>query len=113
MGTKEGVVKARSFMRRGSDSERWGKIWLEQMCGTPWAPVPGTEGQEIRPNIHWPSVYEGLDRIPMPIAEERRKTVRRLYVTRAMASDKKFGKTKGCEACVAINRGLNPQNSSL
>ena len=41
IGTKEGVIKVRSFREKGTNQERWNQDVLKEMKGTPWQPVPG------------------------------------------------------------------------
>ena len=52
IGTEEGVIKTRSFKRRGSDEERWSYEGLEKMKGSPWEPIPGREDTELKTPVH-------------------------------------------------------------
>ena len=44
VGARAGVVKARVFRRKGSESERWSRDEIEAIRGTPWVPFPGRVG---------------------------------------------------------------------
>ena len=48
IGTSEGVVKARSIRRKGSEEESWCRDEFNKIQGTPWQPVPGVESEQIK-----------------------------------------------------------------
>ena len=47
VGTSSGVVKCRSVRRKPTHEERWNRVQLDEMLGTPWEPVPGFTSDEI------------------------------------------------------------------
>ena len=54
VGTKDGVLKARSF-RRKPESMRWDWEYFKEVKGTPWEPLPGRPGIEVKS-----SIFEGM-----------------------------------------------------
>ena len=54
VGTKEGVIKARAFRKRGSEGERWSRDDVKSVGGIPWEPIPGREGIEIKSSVNLP-----------------------------------------------------------
>ncbi len=48
VGTKEGVIKARAFRKRGSEGERWSRDDVKGVGGIPWEARTGREGIEIK-----------------------------------------------------------------
>ena len=51
VGTKLGVLKARSFRRKGSEDEIWDAKELSEMKGTPWEPILGRVGVQLKTAI--------------------------------------------------------------
>ena len=51
IGTAEGVLKARSFMRK-PESQQWNYEEFAGMQGVPWEPRPGHEGREIKSKLN-------------------------------------------------------------
>ena len=51
VGTREGVVKARTFRRYWTEGERWRKEEIEEMVGVPWEMIPGRGEIEARPRV--------------------------------------------------------------
>ena len=47
IGTKEGVLKARTIRRYSEATERWKTELFDNFRGVPWKPVPGREGDQI------------------------------------------------------------------
>ena len=54
IGTPAGVIKVRTFRRRGSDEERWNLEEVNAFRGVPWEPIPGREGVKIRSRVYVP-----------------------------------------------------------
>ena len=42
IGTNEGCIKVRTVRRKGTDTERWNVVQIQEMKGTPWEPTPGS-----------------------------------------------------------------------
>ena len=82
IGTKEGIVKCRSFRRKVIKEERWDAQAIKDIQGTPWRPVPGRGGDEIRIDVRIP---EGKTSIPVPVigAEEQEITRRRVRINKS------------------------------
>ena len=51
IGTKEGVTKVRTVKRRATKEEQWNQDMFKSIRGTPWEPIPGREGVELRSRI--------------------------------------------------------------
>ena len=51
VGTSDGVVKARTFRRKGSDEDRWNKDEILSMRGLPWQPDPSVATFDIRSRV--------------------------------------------------------------
>lgn len=106
VGTKDGVLKARSF-RRKPESLRWDWEFFKEVKGTPWEPIPGREGIEIKSRVTMP---EDIKISKVPEGEEREIRSRRV---RILKSDiERFGFTQNCAGCRSINRGGKPMNHS-
>ena len=100
VGTKEGIIKVRTFARRG-EADRWRKKEIEEMVGVPWEPVPGRGMKEVKSKVHIAGVGAGEDIIEEP--QLRGAIPRRM---RFDADDlDKYGYTFGCPGCRAKNRG--------
>ena len=54
IGTIEGVVKCRGFIRKHADAGRWNKADVDAIRGTPWQPTPGRDSEEIKCEIRIP-----------------------------------------------------------
>ena len=100
VGTKEGIIKVRTFARRG-EADRWRKKEIEEMVGVPWEPVPGRGMNEVKSKVHIAGKGAGEDIIEEP--QLRGAIPRRM---RFDADDlQKYGYTLGCPGCRAKNRG--------
>jgi len=77
IGTANGIVKARTVRRKGTDADRWNTDELNAMKGLPWETIPGREGESIRSNVRIPDE-------PKPTGikeqEEPKRQVRRLNI---------------------------------
>ena len=81
---------------------QWEKSKFEALTGTPWEPVPGREGIEIRSNIVLTERLDEPRRTPEP--EEQEVVRRRAGIRKEDVME--FGATPGCPGCTAANRGL-------
>ena len=108
VGTKDGFIKVRTFRRKASKESRWNRIEFDAIQGTPWEPIPGREGIELKTAVVIP-------RAPGPIIEPVegmvRPIVRRRFQIRKEDANQ-HGMTVGCEGCTAVNRGGKPLNHS-
>ena len=59
IGNVEGIIKVRT-VRRKPQSEKWNKALFESVRGTPWNTVPGTNQDEIKSKVVFPTVYETI-----------------------------------------------------
>ena len=107
IGTKEGIIKVRTFARRG-ETDRWRKKEIDEMIGVPWEPTPGQGLREVKSRVHIAGVGSGEDIIPEPQVRQA--------VPRRMRFDdddlNKYGFTIGCPGCNAKNRGNIGANHS-
>ena len=51
IGTKDGILKVRTFRSYVTLSDRWGAASLFEINGLPWEPVPGREGIEVKASV--------------------------------------------------------------
>ena len=106
VGTNEGVIKVRSFRRKGSSEERWNKEHVLAVTGTPWEPIPGVKSYEIKSRIDIP-----VERVEFDVEAQSRSFVRRRF--RIARSDiETHGGTVGCRACDNTRAGLRAGNHS-
>ena len=70
VGTREGVLKARSFRRKPEE-------YFKEVKGTPWEPVPGRERIEIKSRVTMP---EEIKASKVPEGEEREIRSRRVKI---------------------------------
>ena len=107
LGTKDGVLKARSFRRKGSAEERWNKEEILGVRGLPWQPVPGGPGMDIRSSVRLP---EERGEVRQPETEEREYRQRRFKIFRKDLAT--HGYTIGCPGCIAAQNDQDPKNHS-
>ena len=81
IGTKDGVLRARSIKRKGNREEQWNVEQFKELRGTPWEPIPGREGIEIKSKIDLPA-EEGMPE-PIQEPEDREIIIRRAGITKA------------------------------
>lgn len=105
VGTKQGVVKARSFERKSTEEERWNPEWLDGFIGVPWEPIPGSRTLEIPVRVRLPQETETV--IEFPESQERRHRDHRFKITKGILS--RFGYTVGCKGCSASNAKDDPR----
>ena len=72
VGTKEGIMKVRTFARRGEE-ERWRAKELEETVGAPWEPIPGRGVRELKSKVHIAGVGSGEDIIKEPRKDKLRR----------------------------------------
>jgi len=101
IGTDIGVIKVRSVRRKGTAQARWDAGLWERVKGTPWEPVPGREGVEVRSSVELPPAP--MEVPPMVDAPKWEQYGRRPNIQ--MKDVKNLGMTPGCPGCVAANRG--------
>ena len=99
VGTNEGVIKCRTFRRKGSQEERWNRDTILGIKGVPWQPNPRVNTFDIRSRIVVPVEQ------PSEVEVGRmREFARRRW--RIEASDlSTHGYTMGCPGCNAHRRG--------
>ncbi len=51
IATPEGILKARTFRPRGSIKESWNKSFFNKCTGSPWEPVIGRNGIEVKSSV--------------------------------------------------------------
>ena len=56
IGTPEGILKVRTFRRKGIITDKWNQALINSVQGTPWEPVPGREGAEVASRVQLPRV---------------------------------------------------------
>ena len=52
IGTNKGVIKARSVRRKANVQERWNLGQFNNIKGTPWELVPGSNSTEIKSKVN-------------------------------------------------------------
>jgi hypothetical protein len=102
VGTEEGVVRARDIRRRPAD-QRWSAEVLKKVKGVPWSPC-GRKDTDIP--VFVDTGVEGIAR-PEAETDELEQAARNLYVTRALL--KRFGYTRGCRGCNALQYGTKQE----
>ena len=76
------------------------------MKGTPWQPVPGRDGMEVKSRVVIPSDHK--DKAEAVQGEDKEVQTRRLRINKK--DIEKFGMTPGCDGCRAANRGAPARN---
>jgi hypothetical protein len=97
--TDKGAIKVNSFNRR-PEEERWNQEEFGGIQGTPWEPIPGRGGIEVKSRF----LMRGEEEIIAP-PSTREVIPRRIYIRREDVSESKYGLTPGCKGCEAANRG--------
>ena len=69
IGTPDGVVKCRDFRRKPVEEDRWNEEAFDKFKGTPWEPVPGKSGTEIRTQI---AMTDDTEPVTQPVRSTRR-----------------------------------------
>ena len=82
VGTAEGVVKSRDFMRLGSSSDRWNAEFVAKFVGTPWEPVPGTVDDSISVRVRVSEEGESIAPNPDTLGVPKSDIKRRARITR-------------------------------
>ena len=99
VGTPQGVVKARTFRRKGSDEDRWNKEEILAVKGLPWQPDPNVSTYDIRSRVsvrvEQPSEVE--------LGNTREFMSRRLRITKKDLQQQ--GYSIGCAGCEAARKG--------
>ena len=91
----------RTVRRVGLVSERWNKEAVNGMRGTPWEPIPGRVGIEVKASVHF---KEDKDELKGAQEGGRRPIIRRrVKITKGEVE--RMGMTPGCVGCRAANRG--------
>ena len=49
--TSQGAIKCRAVKRRGTEGERWNCEEFQNLEGTPWEPVPGRPGIDVKASM--------------------------------------------------------------
>ena len=105
IGTPDGVVKARSFRRKGSEETRWDKDNILAVQGLPWQPDPKIQTYDIRSRV-------GV-RVEQPsevqVGETREFVSRRFKILKKDLKD--HGYTIGCAGCMASRKGATANHS--
>ena len=112
VGTKDGVVKARSVCRH-ADQSQWDNEMAKQFRGTPRQPVPGIESDHVPATLGRKKVEDAdtgeaiVEEDPEEEKGEQERTqmapeapVRGMYISKKLIE--KHGKTEGCPGCKAI-----------
>ena len=79
---------------------------FNKVKGTPWEPVPGRQGIELKCRINLPEDKDPVERVMS--GEPREVVPRRVRITREQV--RMAGFTVGCPGCRAVNRGLPAVN---
>ena len=109
IGTKDGVLKVRTFRSYVALSDRWDAASLIDINGLPWEPVPGREGIEVKASVSFAKEVDG-SRLQHETAEEKPRQPRAVYINKSDV--KRYGMTLGCDGCLKVNRGEESSNRS-
>ena len=101
VGTEQGIVKARDIKRRPAD-QRWSIEIIKGIKGVPWN-TDGSGNTGIP--VHIDTGTEGIAR--SADSDDLEQAARNLYVTRGLL--KKFGYTRGCRGCNALQYGTKQE----
>ena len=88
--TDKGAIKVNSFNRR-PEEERWNQEEFGGIQGTPWEPIPGRGGIEVKSRF----MMIGEEEVIPPLSA-RDVIPRRMHIKREGASDTKYRITPGC-----------------
>ena len=94
IGTKDGVLKVRTFRSYVTLSDRWGAASLIDIDGLPWEPVPGREGIEVKASVSFAKEVDG-SRLQHETTEQKLKQPRAVYINKADV--KRYAMTPGCD----------------
>jgi hypothetical protein len=106
VGTPKGVLKARTFRRKGSDEDRWNKEEILAVKGFPWQPDPNVSTFDIRSRVSVRVEQPG----EVELGNTREFTSRRLRITKRDLQH--HGYSVGCAGCNAARRGTTAVNHS-
>ena len=59
IGTKDGILKVRTYRNYLTIAERWNAASLFNVSGLPWEPVPGREGIEVKASVSFAREVDG------------------------------------------------------
>jgi hypothetical protein len=99
IGTEDGVIKTRSFKRRGSEGERWSSDDLAKVKGSPWEPIPGRDDIELKTSVHidtGPTVHEPMEGFDKQVVKRRFKITK--------DDVRNHGMTPGCHGITTVRR---------
>ena len=65
------VIKVSTVKRFGTKDESWNNDMFMGFKGTPWEPVPGREGVEVKASLEWAKQPED----PKPVVEPEEKSL--------------------------------------
>ena len=109
IGTKDGVMRARTVRRKASSQERWNRGKLDQVTMTPWN-VGKDRMRDEDIKIEIPGQDEEVRAAPEP---EDRRMIRRRFQIRT-EDVKRMGETPGCPGCkAAMGRGTNKVHTEV
>ena len=106
IGTKEGVMKARTIRRKGSKEERWDKTKLDEMRGLPWNPVRREleeERREVRMDL--PGQEEPIHEEPLTEDKKEQGPMERRRFQIKVSDVRRLGATPGCAGCKCTLQG--------
>ena len=89
-------------MKSIEEGEAWNQQWFNDTRGTPWDPIPGRGGIELRSRVLLPEDRQK----PLPVirGDDDDYIVRRVRINRETI--RKLGFTTGCPGCRAVNRNM-------
>ena len=104
IGTRDGVVKART-VRRLDDVQRRDASLVREMRGTPWEPVPGDPAEDAAVPVAVVPLGQAamVAELPLGVGVRAPGAARNLYVRRTDID--RFGATVGCPGCIALAVG--------
>ena len=96
IGTRDGILKARTFARREGE-DRWWRNAIDVMVVVPWEPIPGKGMQKLKSRARIAGAGAGED----IIAEQQMKKAMPRRMRFDIDDFDKYGFALGCPGCKA------------
>ena len=97
VGTKDGIMKARTIRRKASHGQRWNRTRLDDVTATPWN-VGRDDQRDEDIKIEVPGQEEDVKEVPTADKEDR--TQRRFYIK--VKDVMEHGPTPECPGCARV-----------
>ena len=106
IGTKEGVIKARTIRRKGSREERWNRARLAEIRGLPWNPMKrDLEEERKEVMMDMPGQEEPVQEEPLVENRKEPGAIERRSFQIKVSDIRRSGATPGCAGCKCTPQG--------